>query len=138
MDGHRLASGSWTDYREVMPGEIPRDEFLLSRLQQQCMPLPNVDTSTLAMQRALGYSTQKRLSGQDLRKLTHDFLLALLDVELDRASRNSAISNVASAVLALRDAPRTMQTMDDVLLAIHAYFWLENISAEALLEGFEC
>ncbi|WP_347039028.1 hypothetical protein AAHB37_02585 [Glutamicibacter halophytocola] len=138
MNDYPPGVGSKTDYREIVPGEIPRYEFLVSRLRQQCLPLPDVETATLSMQHALEFSTQKRLSKRELRKLTHDFMLALLGVEFDRTSLNSAISNVASAVLSLRDAPRTRQTIDDVLLAIHAYFWLENISAEALLEGIEC
>ncbi|MGX1592231.1 hypothetical protein ACWICO_13985 [Glutamicibacter sp. NPDC055491] len=138
MTDYSPGVGSKTDYREIMPGEIPRDEFLVSRFRQQCLPLPDVETATLSMQHALEFSTQKMLSKRELRKLTHDFLLALPSVEFDRTSLNSAISNVASAVLSFHGAPRTAQTIDDVLLAIHAYFWLESISAEALLEGFEC
>ncbi|UTT40174.1 hypothetical protein NMP99_02335 [Glutamicibacter mishrai] len=134
----RFENANRSDYREVVPGEVPRDEFLLSRLRQQCLPLPDVETSTVSMQSALGYKVQKYLSGSELRNLTLDYLLSHYAVELDRDEFNSAISSVTSAVLTLRDAPATEQTVDDVMLAIHAYFWLENITAEALLEGFEC
>ncbi|MGV2952405.1 hypothetical protein ACNPM8_09550 [Glutamicibacter sp. AGC46] len=137
MTEYRPGSGSRTDYKEVMPGDVPRGEFLLSGLQQQCLPLPDVDSSISTMQRALGYSTRKMLSNQDLRNLALDYLLVLRGVELGRASQNSAISNVASAVVALWSGPAIEQSIDDVLLAIHAYFWLENTNAVALLESLE-
>ncbi|MGP5382080.1 hypothetical protein ACTXM3_02000 [Glutamicibacter arilaitensis] len=137
MTDYRLGIGSKTDYREVIPGEIPRNEFLVSRLRQECLPLPDTDTAILAMQRTLGQSTQKTLSKQDMRRLTVGYLLAFRDVELARASQNAAISNVASALLALHYEPAIGKSVDDVLLAIHAYFWLGNITAEALLESLE-
>ncbi|HCM94221.1 MAG TPA: hypothetical protein DIT09_06255 [Glutamicibacter sp.] len=101
------------------------------------MPLPDTDTAILAMQRTLGQPTQKTLSKQDIRKLTVGYLLAFRDVELARASQNAAISNVASALLALHYESTIGKSVDDVLLAIHAYFWLGNITAEALLESLE-
>lgn len=137
MTDYRPGVGSKTDYREAIPGEIPRNEFLMSRLHQQCLPLPDTETAILAMQQTLGQPTQKTLSKPEMRKLAVGYLLALRAVELARASQNSAISNVASVVLALHHEPVIGKSVDDVLLAIHAYFWLGNMTAEALLESLE-
>lgn len=64
----RPGFGSSTDDREAIPGEVHGGELVLFRDQQQCLPLPDVDTSILATQRALGYPTQTRLYRQDLGK----------------------------------------------------------------------
>ncbi|WP_159613344.1 hypothetical protein [Glutamicibacter sp. JC586] len=129
--------GSVTDYREIIPGEVLKDEHLLSRLQQQCTPIPDKETAAGQMQQALGYLPRKNLSGQNLRTLAHDYLLALAGAEFDRTSQNSAIATATSVIIALRGAPATDELVDDILLAVHSYFWLENITAQKLLEGFE-
>ncbi|PCC27274.1 hypothetical protein CQ010_16775 [Arthrobacter sp. MYb211] len=106
-------------------------EHALLKLNQQCLPLPEVDVAIDAMNRATNstIATNSKADVDVLRHLALLYLESFRNKNLSRGEHNKAIMNVASIVVSLR-APEarliSSEEMDSLLLKIYLYFFLEE------------
>ncbi|GAA1409257.1 hypothetical protein AUR04nite_22700 [Glutamicibacter uratoxydans] len=140
MVNFRPGIGSIVDYVEA---DNQDPEFRRKTLEtlEDCKPLPDPAVAVLQMRQATGNSGSGEVSALELRSLLERYLKDLQNQTLTGPMRRNAMANIVSAVLANRQdteesSPDSL--VDDLLLVLEEFFWLENTTVAAVLRSLGC
>lgn len=140
MVNFRPGIGSIVDYVEA---DYQDPEFRRKTLEtlEDCKPLPDPASAILEMRQATGNSGSGELSALELHQMLARYLGGLHEQLRTGPERRKAMANIVSAVLANRQdteesSPDSL--VDDLLVVLDEFFWLENTTVAAVLRSLGC